>query len=76
MMVTMCNPLSGECPCPEQHGIDHGHKSLHQWHTVGASSGPTFDQQISAAKGAHILVIQAWDTAGKLYRLTENVNVQ
>jgi hypothetical protein len=43
---------------------------------VGASSGPTFDQTISAAKGTHILVIQAWDTAGKLYRLTENVNVQ
>jgi hypothetical protein len=43
---------------------------------VGASSGPTFDQPISAAKGTHILVIQAWDTAGKLHRLTENVNVQ
>jgi hypothetical protein len=43
---------------------------------VGASSGPTFDQPISAAKGTHILVVQAWDTAGKLYRLTENVNVQ
>ena len=42
---------------------------------VGTSSGPTFDQQITAAKGTHILVIQAWDTAGKLYRLTENVNV-
>jgi len=43
---------------------------------VGASSGPTFDQPVSAAKGTHILIIQAWDTAGKLYRLTENVNVQ
>lgn len=43
---------------------------------AGTSSGPTFDQPISAAKGTHILVIQAWDTAGKLYRLTENVNVQ
>src|ERR1044071_6995261 len=42
---------------------------------AGISSGPTFDQPISAAKGTHILVIQAWDTAGKLYRLTENVNV-
>lgn len=42
---------------------------------VGTSSGPTFDQPISAAKGTHIMVIQAWDTAGKLYRLTENVNV-
>ena len=43
---------------------------------VGTSSGPTFDQPISAAKGTHILILQAWDTAGKLYRLTENVNVQ
>ncbi|MFL6390326.1 MAG: hypothetical protein ACJ71U_22820 [Terriglobales bacterium] len=43
---------------------------------AGASSGPTFDQPISAGKGTHILVIQAWDTKGRLYRLTENVNVQ
>ncbi|MGC2698129.1 MAG: hypothetical protein WA738_20260 [Candidatus Angelobacter sp.] len=43
---------------------------------AGASSGPTFDQPITAAKGTHILVVQAWDTAGKIYRLTENVNVQ
>jgi hypothetical protein len=42
---------------------------------AGTSSGATFDQPISAAKGTHIMVIQAWDTAGKLYRLTENVNV-
>jgi len=40
------------------------------------SSGPVFDQEITAPKGTHIVVIQAWDTAGKLYRLTENVNVQ
>jgi hypothetical protein len=43
---------------------------------AGQSSGPSFDQPISALKGTHIVVIQAWDTAGKLYRLTENVNVQ
>jgi hypothetical protein len=43
---------------------------------AGESSGPTFDQPISAAKGTHIVIVQAWDTAGKLYRLTENVNVQ
>jgi len=43
---------------------------------VGTSSGPVFDQPIPAAKGTHILVIQAWDTAGRLYRLTQNVNVQ
>ncbi|HEY2499682.1 MAG TPA: Ig-like domain-containing protein [Candidatus Angelobacter sp.] len=43
---------------------------------TGASSGPTFDQPITASHGTHIVVIQAWDTAGKLYRLTENINVQ
>jgi hypothetical protein len=43
---------------------------------AGESSGPSFDQEISAAKGTHIVTIQAWDTAGKLYRLVENVNVQ
>jgi hypothetical protein len=43
---------------------------------AGGSSGPTFDQPITAAKGTHIVAVQAWDTAGKLYRLTENVNVQ
>jgi len=45
-------------------------------HLVATSSGPTLDQPITAAKGTHILVIQAWDTSGKLYRVTENVNVQ
>ncbi len=43
---------------------------------AGQSSGPVFDQPVTAAKGTHIVTIQAWDTAGKLYRLTENVNVQ
>ncbi|HEU4413477.1 MAG TPA: hypothetical protein VFT65_01745 [Candidatus Angelobacter sp.] len=43
---------------------------------AGASSGPTLDQPVTAAKGTHIVVIQAWDTAGKLYRLSQNVNVQ
>jgi hypothetical protein len=42
---------------------------------AGTSSGPVFDQEITAPKGTHIVVIQAWDTAGRLYRLTENVNV-
>ena len=42
----------------------------------GESSGPSFDQPITAVKGTHIVIVQAWDTAGKLYRLTENVNVQ
>lgn len=43
---------------------------------VASSSGPTFDQPITASIGTHIVVVQAWDTAGKLYRFTENVNVQ
>jgi hypothetical protein len=43
---------------------------------AGVSSGPVFDQPISAAKGTHIMVIQAWDTQGRLYRVTQNVNVQ
>ena len=43
---------------------------------VATSFGPTLDQQVTASKGTHILVIQAWDTAGKLYRSTANVNVQ
>jgi hypothetical protein len=43
---------------------------------VASSFGPTVDQQVSAAKGTHIMVIQAWDSAGKLYRSTANVNVQ
>src|SRR6185437_3437187 len=29
---------------------------------VATSFGPTLDQKVSAAKGTHILVIQAWDT--------------
>jgi hypothetical protein len=43
---------------------------------VAQSFGPTLDQQVTATKGTHIMVIQAWDTAGKLYRYTANVNVQ
>jgi hypothetical protein len=43
---------------------------------VANSFGPTLDQQVTAAKGTRIMVIQAWDTAGKLYRSTANVNVQ
>ena len=43
---------------------------------VAQSFGPTLDQQVSAAKGTHVMVIQAWDAAGKLYRFTANVNVQ
>jgi hypothetical protein len=43
---------------------------------VAVSSGPTLDQQVTANKGTQILTIQAWDTAGKLYRSVQNVNVQ
>jgi hypothetical protein len=43
---------------------------------IAQSFGPTLDQQVTASKGTHILVIQAWDTAGKLYRSTANVNVE
>jgi hypothetical protein len=43
---------------------------------VGESFGPVFDQKISAAKGTHILELQGWDSEGRLYRVTENVNVQ
>ena len=45
-------------------------------HVVAESFGPAFDQTLSAAKGTHILVLQAWDVDGKLYRVTRNVNVQ
>jgi hypothetical protein len=45
-------------------------------HQVAQSSGPVLDQEVTAAKGTKIMVIQAWDSAGKLYRITQNVNVQ
>lgn len=45
-------------------------------HQVAQSSGPVLDQEITAAKGTKIMVIQAWDSTGKLYRITQNVNVQ
>jgi hypothetical protein len=43
---------------------------------VGQSSGPVFDQNVTAPKGTHIMTLQAWDTQGRLYRTVENVNVQ
>jgi hypothetical protein len=45
-------------------------------HQVAQSPGPVLDQEITTAKGTKIMVIQAWDSAGKLYRITQNVNVQ
>ena len=43
---------------------------------VGESFGPVFDQPISASQGTHILELQGFDTQGKLYRVTQNVNVR
>lgn len=43
---------------------------------VAISSGPTLDQEVTANPGTQILTIQAWDSAGKLYRSVQNVNVQ
>jgi hypothetical protein len=43
---------------------------------VAISSGPALDQEVTANPGTQILTIQAWDTAGKLYRSVQNVNVQ
>lgn len=45
-------------------------------HLVAQSFGPAFHQTLSAAKGTHILTLQAWDVDGRLYRVTRNVNVQ
>ena len=43
---------------------------------VASSSGPTMIAQVTAARGTHVLTIQAWDTQGKLYRTTETITVQ
>jgi hypothetical protein len=45
-------------------------------HDIEQSAGPGTTAKVSAAKGSHYLVIQAWDTAGKLYETYGNVNVQ
>jgi len=42
----------------------------------GQSAGPGITADVSTSKGSHYLVIQAWDTAGKLYETYGNVNVQ
>jgi hypothetical protein len=31
---------------------------------------------VDAARGQHVLNVQAWDTQGKLYRTTETITVQ
>jgi hypothetical protein len=43
---------------------------------VATSYGPTMIAQVSAARGTHVLTIQAWDTQGKLYRTVETITVQ
>jgi hypothetical protein len=43
---------------------------------VEQSSGPGITAAVSTSKGSHYLVVQAWDTAGKMYETYGNVNVQ
>jgi hypothetical protein len=43
---------------------------------IAASSGPTLRQTVSTGvSGTHILSFQAWDTAGHVYRVQQNVNI-
>lgn len=43
---------------------------------IAQSGGPTVYQSVTtAARGTHVLTFQAWDTAGNLYRVQQNVNV-
>ncbi len=43
---------------------------------IAASNGPTLRQTVTASvSGTHILTFQAWDTAGHLYRLQQNINI-
>jgi hypothetical protein len=43
---------------------------------VADSNGPTMSQTISnTPSGTHILTFQAWDTAGHLYRVQQNINI-
>jgi hypothetical protein len=43
---------------------------------VASSSGPTMIANVDAARGQHVLNVQAWDTQGKLYRTIETITVQ
>lgn len=53
-----------------------GFKAYIDGAVVAQSSGPVLDQNVTVSKGTHIMTLQAWDTLGRLYRTTENVNVQ
>lgn len=43
---------------------------------VFSTQGPGVTADLHAAPGSHFVVVQAWDTAGKLYRTYGNVYVQ
>jgi hypothetical protein len=43
---------------------------------VQQSTGPGITANVTAAKGSHYLVIQAWDTTGRMYETYGNVNLQ
>lgn len=43
---------------------------------VAGSSGATMIANVDAKPGTHELIVQAWDTQGRLYRTTESITVQ
>jgi hypothetical protein len=43
---------------------------------VATSSGPTILSNITATPGTHDVTVQAWDSAGNLYKNQVTVNVQ
>ncbi len=42
---------------------------------VASSTGPSIYQHVSGPNGTWILRVDAWDTAGHLYRTLENINI-
>jgi hypothetical protein len=42
---------------------------------VASSTGATIVANVTASPGTHLLTVQAWDTAGFLYKTQMNVNV-
>jgi hypothetical protein len=44
--------------------------------SVTTTYGPSVSYPVPAAPGSHLVTIQAWDSAGALYRSQFNVNVQ
>jgi hypothetical protein len=43
---------------------------------IQQSAGPGITVDVTASKGTHYIVIQAWDTTGRLYETYGNVNLQ